>query len=56
MAWCCTEGSLAYVSDKPVVESLRAEIEALVGEKVYLELRRRMAASGSVAGPAVRGS
>lgn len=42
MAWCCTEGSLAYVGDRPVVESLGAEIEAVVGSTVYVELRRRM--------------
>lgn len=42
MAWCCTEGELAYVGDRPVVESLGAEIEALVGTAVYVELRRRL--------------
>jgi hypothetical protein len=43
MAWCCTEGELAYVGDRPVVESLGEEIEALVGPAVYVELRRRLA-------------
>jgi hypothetical protein len=43
MAWCCTEGDLAYVGDRPVVESLGEELEALVGTRVYLELRRRLA-------------
>ncbi len=43
MAWCCTEGELAYVGDRPVVESLADEIEALVGTPVYVELRRRLA-------------
>ncbi|MCU1345217.1 MAG: hypothetical protein JWL70_1483, partial [Acidimicrobiia bacterium] len=42
MAWCCTEGSQAYVGDRPVVESLGSEIEAVVGTTVYLELRRRL--------------
>jgi hypothetical protein len=42
MAWCCTEGELAYVGDRPVVESLGAELEALVGTAVYVELRRRL--------------
>jgi hypothetical protein len=51
MAWCCTEGPLAYVSDSSVVESLRAELEAIVGAKVYLKLRRRIADSGSAAKP-----
>jgi len=30
MAWCCTEGSLAYVGERPVVDSLGAELEAIV--------------------------
>jgi hypothetical protein len=43
MAWCCTEGSLAYVGDRPVIESLGAELETIVGTEVYVELRRRIA-------------
>jgi hypothetical protein len=42
MAWCCTEGDLAYVGEQPVVESLGAELQAIVGETVYVELRRRL--------------
>jgi hypothetical protein len=42
MAWCCTEGSLAYVGTRPVVESLGDELEAIVGTSVYLQLRRRL--------------
>lgn len=42
MAWCCTEGPEAYVGDRPVVESLAEELIAVVGEPVYLELRRRI--------------
>ena len=42
MAWCCTEGPLAYVGDRPVVESLGEELEALVGTPVYVELQRRL--------------
>ena len=42
MAWCCTEGDLAYVGDRPVVESLAAEIEAIAGRAVHVELRRRL--------------
>jgi hypothetical protein len=42
MAWCCTEGDRAYVGDRPVVESLGAELEAIVGHEVFVELRRRM--------------
>jgi len=42
MAWCCTEGDRAYVGDRPVVESLADEVEALVGVPVAVELRRRL--------------
>jgi hypothetical protein len=42
MAWCCTEGSLAYIGDRPVVESLATELEAIVGTRVYVELRKRI--------------
>jgi hypothetical protein len=44
MAWCCTEGTLAYVGDRPVIESLGQELEAVVGSEVYVELRRRFTA------------
>ena len=42
MAWCCTEGERAYVGDRPVVESLGAELTEIVGTAVYVELRRRL--------------
>jgi len=42
MAWCCTEGELAYVGERQVVESLAGEVEALVGHEVFVELRRRL--------------
>ena len=42
MAWCCTEGDRAYVGDRPVVESLAEELDALVGTTVYVELKRRL--------------
>ena len=42
MAWCCTEGDLAYVGDQPVVESLGEELAAVVGTEVYVQLRRRL--------------
>lgn len=45
MAWCCTEGPLAYVGDRPVIDSLGAELEAIVGTEVYVQLRRRMTES-----------
>lgn len=43
MHWCCTEGDRAYVGDRPVIDSLAHEIEALVGTPVFVELRRRLA-------------
>jgi hypothetical protein len=49
MAWCCTERVAdggtdeAYVGDRPVVESLADELEAIVGTPVFVELRRRLA-------------
>jgi hypothetical protein len=42
MAWCCTEGDLAYGGDQPVVDSLADELEAIAGRAVYVELRRRL--------------
>lgn len=47
MAWCCTEGDRAFVGDRPVIESLATEIEALVGPAVHVELRRRLASPDS---------
>jgi hypothetical protein len=44
MAWCCTEGSLAYVGGEAVVDSMAEELEAIVGTEVYVELRRRLTA------------
>jgi hypothetical protein len=42
MAWCCTEEPEAYVGGAPVVESLAEELRAMVGDGVYVELRRRL--------------
>jgi hypothetical protein len=42
MAWCCTEEAATYVGDRPVIESLADEIEAIVGTEVAVELRRRL--------------
>jgi hypothetical protein len=42
MAWCCTEGTEAYVGEHPVVESLGEELSAVAGHEVYVELRRRL--------------
>lgn len=42
MAWCCTEDEGAYVGDRPVIDSLGDELEAIVGTAVHVELRRRL--------------
>ena len=42
MAWCCTEGTRAYVGHEPVVDSMAEELTAIVGREVYVELRRRI--------------
>ncbi len=42
MAWCCTEGTTAYVGEQPVLESMAEELEAIVGAEVYAELRSRL--------------
>jgi hypothetical protein len=42
MAWCCTEGTEAYVGDRPVIESLAEELELIVGTPVFVELRRQL--------------
>lgn len=47
MAWCCTEGDRAYVGDQPVVDSLADELTDIVGETVYVELRRRITSADS---------
>ncbi len=49
MAWCCTERAddggtdEAYIGEQLVVDSLREEIEAIVGTPVYLKLRGKLA-------------
>jgi hypothetical protein len=42
MAWCCTEGDLAYVGEQRVIDSLGPEIEEIVGRPVYVTLRARL--------------
>ena len=42
MAWVCTEGPEAYIGEEPVIDSLAEPLQALVGDEVYVELRRRM--------------
>jgi hypothetical protein len=43
MAWCCTEGTDAYVGDRRVIDSLGEELAEIVGAEVYVELRSRLA-------------
>ena len=47
MHWCCTEGPEAYIGDRQVIDSLADELIGVVGEPVYVELRRRSNLSGS---------
>ncbi|MEP1125634.1 MAG: hypothetical protein ABJH68_17265 [Ilumatobacter sp.] len=46
MAWCCTErseGGEAYSGGERVVDSLADELQALAGDAVYVELRKKFA-------------
>ena len=42
MHWCCTEGPEAYIGESTVIDSLADELRAVVGDDVYIELRRRL--------------
>lgn len=45
MAWCCTareEGGEAFVGDRPVIESLREELVALLGESLVDGIAQRL--------------
>jgi hypothetical protein len=42
MAWCCTEGTEAYVGERRVVDSLAEVLSEVTGTEVYVELRRRL--------------
>jgi len=42
MAWCCTEGTDAYVGDSSVLDSLGDELSEIVGEEVFVQLRNRL--------------
>ncbi len=42
MAWCCTEGGDAFVGERPVIDSLSDELQAVIGTPVFVELRRRL--------------
>lgn len=42
MAWCCTEGTEAYIGEHPVIDSLADELAGVMGPKAFLELRTRL--------------
>ena len=42
MAWCCTEGTDAYVGDSSVLDSLGDELSEIVGIEVLVQLRNRL--------------
>jgi hypothetical protein len=42
MHWCCTEEPETYIGDRMVVDSLADELTEVLGEPVYVELRRRL--------------
>ena len=42
MAWCCTEEPDAYVGEGRVIDTLAAELTAVVGKAVMVELRRKL--------------
>ena len=42
MAWCCTEGTDAYVGETSVLDSLGDEFSKIVGTEVFVQLRNRM--------------
>jgi hypothetical protein len=42
MAWCCTEGTDAYVGESSVIDSLGDELSEIVGTEVFVQLRNRL--------------
>jgi hypothetical protein len=42
MAWCCTEGTDAYVGNSSVIDSLEDELSEIVGTEVFIQLRNRL--------------
>lgn len=42
MAWCCTEEPEAFIGDRPVIESLAVELQAVMGAVAFVELRKRL--------------
>lgn len=42
LAWWCTEAPEAYVGDRPVVDSLADELDAMISPTVRVQLRRRL--------------
>jgi hypothetical protein len=42
MAWCCTEGTDAYIGGSSVLDSLGDELSEIVGTEVFVQLRNRL--------------
>jgi hypothetical protein len=42
MAWCCTEGTDAYVGNSSVLDSVSDELTEIVGTEVFIQLRNRL--------------
>ena len=42
MAWCCTDGTDAYVGDSSVLDSLGDELSEIIGAEVFVQLRNRL--------------
>ena len=42
MAWCCTEGTDAYVGESSVLDSLSHELSQIVGTEIFVQLRNRL--------------
>lgn len=42
MAWCCTEGTDAYIGEQQVIDSLANELKGIAGDAVYVQLRARL--------------
>ena len=48
MAWCCTEGTRAYVGERPVIESMAEELQEIIGSELYVELRHAWTADSVI--------
>ena len=55
-AWWCTEAPDAFVGDQPVYRSMRDELVALVGERIYRRLTRYLEARNGAMTPSTHPS